>query len=334
MDMILSIITGRSSKHCYYNSLFSNDIIQLVDNIAENLNKLPNDFINLFKVTVMNLVSSRLLVVIIYYIKENHTDTTNIKYLEKEIEHWFKLFELIFIQYCYNILSNKLLKNENTQKSIFNDDNVNNSIQQQLEKLIENNVISGKDIFNIAYYNDDICISSEILKNHMNNYIVEEENNMKKGKEKKRNDFEKKIHSKLLKLKKNDFLLFNNLEKNSIIGNAILYNKTQHNNYYVIVIDKFLIELYFRYAYVYIPVISKETVIERIQNKTILPELLLSIYGAVYMFKPNVEIEKAFKYNKMALYFLMNYPHNSDIQAIQAFAIVSKSSNISIFFSI
>ncbi|OUM64549.1 hypothetical protein PIROE2DRAFT_8621 [Piromyces sp. E2] len=139
---------------------------------------------------------------------------------------------------------------------------VNKILQQQLERLIENKIISGKDIYNIVKKNNDIIISSEILKEHLNNVIIEEKNNN---------------------------------------------------------------EQYFRYVYTYTPVISKETVIEHIQNKTILPELLLSIYGAAYLFKPNADIGNAWKYNKMALYFLMNYPHDSDVQTIQAYAIVSKS---------
>ncbi|OUM64546.1 hypothetical protein PIROE2DRAFT_8618 [Piromyces sp. E2] len=152
-----------------------------------------------------------------------------------------------------------------------------------------------------------------------------EKNNKEKRTVENNNDIEQKIQSKLLKHEDNDFILFDNLENNNIIGNAILCDKTRRKNYYAIVIDKYLIELYFRYANLYIPVISKETVMERIQNKTILPELLLSIYGAVHMFKPNPDIGKALKYNKMALYFLMNYPHDSDVQTVQAYIIISKS---------
>jgi len=117
------------------------------------------------------------------------------------------------------------------------------------------------------------------------------------------------------------------LEKTTKIGNALLVNKTQYLNYHVIEIDNTLIDYYFRFVYINLPVISKETVMEHIQNKTILPELLLAIYSVTYMFKPNPDIEKSRKYNKMALYFLTNHEHKLDVQIVQAYAIISRCSN-------
>jgi len=89
MDMVLSIITGRSYRYdCSY-LLNSDNIVNLINKIDSSKSS---------KIVIMDLVLSRLLDIVIQYIRNCHSNSTNIKYLEKKIEYWFNLYdESIFL---------------------------------------------------------------------------------------------------------------------------------------------------------------------------------------------------------------------------------------------
>jgi len=130
------------------------------------------------------------------------------------------------------------------------------------------------------------------------------------------------IKSRLLILKKKDLIVFKNSEKTKV-GTAIIYNNSEIYKYHFIEIDNELINLYFRYAHLYIPILEKNIFMQRMRNKAILPSLLLAVYAASYFFKPNADLKKATKYFKMAYYSILDYNFGIDIQIIQTLIIIS-----------
>lgn len=130
------------------------------------------------------------------------------------------------------------------------------------------------------------------------------------------------IKSRLLILKNKDFIIFKNSEKTKV-GTAIIYNNSEIHKYHFIEIDNELINLYFRYAHFYIPVLEKNIFMQRIRNKAILPSLLLAVYSAAHFFKPNPDLKKARKYFKMAYNSIMDYNFGIDIQMVQTLVIIS-----------
>jgi len=136
------------------------------------------------------------------------------------------------------------------------------------------------------------------------------------------NDLKENIKSRLLILKKKEFIIFKNSEKRKV-GTAIIYNNSEIFKYNFIEIDIELIRLYFRYAHVYIPILDKNIFMQHIRNKTILPALLLAVYTAAYLFKPKPEIKKAMKYFKMAYNSILEFNFGTDYQLIQTYTIIS-----------
>lgn len=137
-----------------------------------------------------------------------------------------------------------------------------------------------------------------------------------------------KIYPILSNVKSNESVLFNKLNENKEFGEAIIYNNQVVLKYKMFGINYKLINEYFNYAHPYFPILNKEIIFERIQNKTIFPGLLLAIYASTYMYKSNPSLEMSRKYVKLAYDYTFNYINEPNIQITQAIALISNCGNL------
>jgi len=206
---------------------------------------------------------------------------------------------------------------------------------------VNENKILKNDIYKLAKNNYELFNKSKILKKYLPeindiknkniniisgnpNEYVQTLNLLSENYDKMESD----VRSSLSKLKEDEFIIYKKIENYENVGNAIIYNKSQILNYIYVEIDYSLIDLFFHYSHYYMPSLSKEIVMEYIQNKTILPGLLLAMYASAYMFKPNPDLEKSKRYCRIAYDIIIENYYSPNIQIIQAFTIISNCSNI------
>ena len=234
---------------------------------------------------------------------------------------------------------------------------MNKDIQKKLENLVINNQISQQNIYKLAKNNYEIFNSSEILRKYINNdkQDIDKYNNIHNNMS---NDMPNDMHNnmpndipnniynnvymtnnskefmnniiqKLSSLENNEYIIFRVPEKHeSPTGKAIVFNKYNFHNYNYVEINYYLIRLYFRYTQFSMIILNEEIVKERIQNKTILPGLLLAIYAAAYLFKPKPDFEKSKKLAILAHKHIIDYYYHPNLQVAQAFMIISHCRNV------
>jgi len=89
-------------------------------------------------------------------------------------------------------------------------------------------------------------------------------------------EFMDSIIQKLSSFENNEYIIFRVPEGyESSTGRAIVFNKYNFYNYNYVEINYYLIRLYFRYAKFSMN-LNEEIIKERIQNKTILPRIIVS----------------------------------------------------------
>ncbi|OUM64311.1 hypothetical protein PIROE2DRAFT_8931, partial [Piromyces sp. E2] len=189
------------------------------------------------------------------------------------------------------------------------DDIIQKNVKKKLEKLIINNQIPPKNIYKLAKNNYNLFNSSEILRK----YIVDKDQQDSDIQVTEVNkEYTNIINHNLSTLKNNEYVIFKIPEEpkehKSIIGKAIVYNKNNIYHYNFIEIDYSLIKLYFRYAHFYMTILNE------------------AMYAAVYMYKPNPDIQKAKEYAISSYNSIVNNYYSPDIQLIQASSSSSSSS--------
>eukprot|EP00833_Pecoramyces_ruminatium_P011596 jgi/Orpsp1_1/1185628/evm.model.c7180000094673.2 len=214
---------------------------------------------------------------------------------------------------------------------------VSTRVLKEIERVVTENLISKENIYKLAKNNVDLFNSSEILKKYLEEMNIEENTKPENTKEslptvnKEKNDKNttnesgnnKSIFPILSNVKDNESVLFNKLNENKIIGESILYNNHIMLKYKMIRIDFKLIDEYFYYAHLYFPILDKDVLLERIQNKTIFPGLLLAVYGSAFMFKANPSLEMSRKYIELAYNYSFDYFTEPNIQLTQTMALIS-----------
>lgn len=212
---------------------------------------------------------------------------------------------------------------------------------KEIERVVTENLISKENIYKLAKNNVDLFNSSEILKKYLEEMNIEENTKPENTKEslptvnKEKNDKNttnesgnnKSIFPILSNVKDNESVLFNKLNENKKIGESILYNNHIMLKYKMIRIDFKLIDEYFYYAHLYFPILDKDVLLERIQNKTIFPGLLLAVYGSAFMFKANPSLEMSRKYIELAYNYSFDYFTEPNIQLTQTMALISNCGN-------
>ncbi|ORX76862.1 hypothetical protein BCR32DRAFT_271021 [Anaeromyces robustus] len=213
---------------------------------------------------------------------------------------------------------------------------VSTRVQKEIEKAVNGNLISKENIYKLAKNNVDLFKSSEILKKYLDDSIIKDvkkESSIESTKtenEKKDNDIEEdvkdKINDKLKliisKIKNNESVIFNTLNEEEKYGKTFIYFNNFILRYTMLRIDYKLIDDYFKYAFLYFPILIKDIILERIKKKAIFPGLLLAIYASTYMFVSKPSMEKSRKYLNLAYNYTISFIDKPNIQVVQALALI------------